>query len=271
MPSAVHNTSSSRCVPARALQDLDDGAVVRRIGRPVRTRVVHQRVHVPSEQILDALVSERAETRRIAERAAALDVDAVDGLGRRVENQPELVFALADGVYARLLECEPLPFAFHALALGDDGGQRQAGHRQHREEHVQQHRVDERRVLREGSGAERRLDRRDGGDEQRGDACADDAEPDRRPHDERQHRKRQDVQPDRDERQVAEDDEARRREQRQEQTELREPEATAARLLCRYRHDERRDQQHARGVAQQVDQPGGADAGVGLRAGGVEH
>ena len=98
---------------------------------------------------------------------------------------------------------------------------------------------------------------------------AGDAEADGAPHDERDDGKRQGVQSDRNHRQVAEDHEhaaASTVTNVASSATRRGPDAKQA----WQREDERRDEQHARAVAQPVDEPGCYQPGIGLNAGRVE-
>ena len=86
------------------------------------------------------------------------------------------------------------------------------------------------------------------------------AEVDRRPHDERQNRKGQDVQANRDQGQIAKDDEACRREKCEQRSELSDLCPRPNPKETRQRKHERRDQQHAGAVSEPVNQPGRGQA-----------
>jgi hypothetical protein len=67
-----------------------------------------QVVYVPAKEILCAVIAQHRDADRIAEGALAVDVDAVDRLGRRIEEKADLFLTLP----LRLLG---------PLALGDVG------------------------------------------------------------------------------------------------------------------------------------------------------
>ena len=80
--------------PYAPLKRSVNGAVVHRIRRAVRPGVVHQLVHVFAQQVAGVGVSQQAGTGRIAEGAAAVEINAVNRLGRGIEQQPYLFLLL---------------------------------------------------------------------------------------------------------------------------------------------------------------------------------
>jgi hypothetical protein len=79
---------------------LPDGAkhagLVHRVGLTVRARVTDQGMRIPAEQFAGAGVAKHRQTGRVAEREVPIEVETVDSLRRRVEEQPHLLLALAD-------------------------------------------------------------------------------------------------------------------------------------------------------------------------------
>src|SRR5687768_12940564 len=57
---------------------------------------MNQRVHLLADELGRRPVAEHPRARRVAERAHAAEVDAVNGFGRRVEQQTDAFFALGD-------------------------------------------------------------------------------------------------------------------------------------------------------------------------------
>ena len=68
-----------------------DPALIYRIGRSVWPRVVRQVVNVLAQQLVFSVVAQQFDERRVAESAIAVEIDAVDRLGRRLD-QPLLLF-----------------------------------------------------------------------------------------------------------------------------------------------------------------------------------
>ncbi|MGB2665212.1 MAG: hypothetical protein WAK48_14490 [Candidatus Acidiferrum sp.] len=69
-----------------------------------------QIVHTLAENFVKALVSQSAETGRVAERASVLEINPINGFGGRIEKQSEFVLALAE-----FFNCRP--------AFPDNGGE----------------------------------------------------------------------------------------------------------------------------------------------------
>jgi hypothetical protein len=58
--------------------------------------MVEHIVHVPSQDLILIRVADEPDARRIGEGAAAPQVDSIDPLGRRIEQEPDVFFALAE-------------------------------------------------------------------------------------------------------------------------------------------------------------------------------
>jgi hypothetical protein len=66
---------------------LVDPALGHRVRIAVWAGVVHQFVHVPTQQVGIGLEAEQAHTRRVGEGAFSIQIDAVDPLSRRIQKQ----------------------------------------------------------------------------------------------------------------------------------------------------------------------------------------
>ncbi len=73
---------------------LVDAALLDRVRLPVGPGVVHQVVHVLAQQLVDAVVAQQPGAGGVGERAVAVQIDPVDPLTRRVEQQPHLLVRL---------------------------------------------------------------------------------------------------------------------------------------------------------------------------------
>src|SRR6516165_7760707 len=71
---------------------LTDTAVAEFTRSAVTPSMVNELVHVAAEQVVGAVITQQTETRGIAEHAIAVGINSVDGLGRRIEQQFELLF-----------------------------------------------------------------------------------------------------------------------------------------------------------------------------------
>src|ERR1700730_5698823 len=65
------------------------------------TRVMNQIVHIPAEEIFDALIPQSAKTGWVAESAAAFEVNSVNGFSCGVEKEPKLILALTQRLLRR--------------------------------------------------------------------------------------------------------------------------------------------------------------------------
>src|SRR5688572_23459830 len=72
---------------------LKDWRVLRRVRRAVGTRVVYQLMHLTPGQLF-RLAAEETRAGAVREDADAAQIDAVDGLGRRIEQEPDALLAL---------------------------------------------------------------------------------------------------------------------------------------------------------------------------------
>ena len=79
-------------VALAAPEDAIDAAVFHRVGRSVSARVMDRRVGVASEKFASIGVAQHGETGCVAEAETAFKVEAIDALGRRVEQQAHLFF-----------------------------------------------------------------------------------------------------------------------------------------------------------------------------------
>jgi len=59
--------------------------------------MMEQVVHIPAEELPRVRVAQEPGARRICEGAAALEVDPINRLGRRIEQEPDVFFTLAQG------------------------------------------------------------------------------------------------------------------------------------------------------------------------------
>jgi hypothetical protein len=64
---------------------------------------MNQIMHIVAEQFVNTFIAQSAEAGRVAERAAAFEVNSKDSLGGRVEKQSEFVFALVQCLLRMLL------------------------------------------------------------------------------------------------------------------------------------------------------------------------
>jgi hypothetical protein len=62
-------------------------------------------MHIPAEEFVYMFIPQSAKARRVAKRAAAFEINSIDGLGGRVENQSEFVLALTQVSLGRALSC----------------------------------------------------------------------------------------------------------------------------------------------------------------------
>ena len=60
----------------------------------IRTTVMQQLMHILAEHLLNVLVSQSAEARRVAERASVFEINSVNSFGGGVKKQSEFLFAL---------------------------------------------------------------------------------------------------------------------------------------------------------------------------------
>ena len=95
-PSARQITSSSTCAPSRWRIASKIGDCSGAYGRAVRPAVMDQRMHLPADQRRRRVVAEQPRARRVAERADAAQIDAVDRLRGRVQQQPDALLAVGD-------------------------------------------------------------------------------------------------------------------------------------------------------------------------------
>jgi len=78
----------SSCYPVNA-------TLLYREKRSIRTTVMQQIMRILAEHLINALVSQRAETRRVAERASVSEINSVNGFLGGFKNKSESVLALA--------------------------------------------------------------------------------------------------------------------------------------------------------------------------------
>jgi hypothetical protein len=53
-----------------------------------------QMMHIPAEEFVYLFITQSAKARWVAKRAAAFEIDSIDGLGGRVKDESEFVLAL---------------------------------------------------------------------------------------------------------------------------------------------------------------------------------
>ena len=70
--------------------------------RSIRMTVMQQIMHILAEHLINAIVSQNAEARRIAERASVFEINSVNGFCGRVEKKSEFVLALAQRLFRGL-------------------------------------------------------------------------------------------------------------------------------------------------------------------------
>ena len=85
-------------LPERAV----DTAFLHRVRLSVGARVVHQLVHVPTQELCIVLEAEQPQAGGVRERAAAVQIDAIDPLTRRLQQQPSQLVADEDVLRRRL-------------------------------------------------------------------------------------------------------------------------------------------------------------------------
>ena len=94
--------------PFAGPQRLENRRLLRRVRRAIRPRVVNQRVHLPADERGGRFVAKKPRARGVAERADPAEIDAVDRLGCRVEQQPYPFLAFGDFL-ARTHELRDVP------------------------------------------------------------------------------------------------------------------------------------------------------------------
>lgn len=67
---------------------------------------MHQFMHILSEQLLNMLISQRAEAGWVAEPALVFEIDSVDRFGSRIEKQSKFVLALTQSLFCLPQFCE---------------------------------------------------------------------------------------------------------------------------------------------------------------------
>ena len=67
-----------------------------RVRLPVSASMVDQLVHLHAEQVIDRIKSQQGCARRIGKRAIAIEIDAVDSLAGRMQQQLREISAIAD-------------------------------------------------------------------------------------------------------------------------------------------------------------------------------
>jgi hypothetical protein len=63
---------------------------------------MQQIMHILAEHLINALVSQSAETRRVAERASVFEINSVNGFGDGVEKKSQFLLALAEFLFCPL-------------------------------------------------------------------------------------------------------------------------------------------------------------------------
>ena len=64
-------------------------------------------MHILAQEFISVLIAQGAKTGWVAERAAAFEINPINSLGSRVENQPEFILALTQVSLGRSLPCTP--------------------------------------------------------------------------------------------------------------------------------------------------------------------
>ena len=104
------DTFSGLCYPVNA-------TLLYREKRSIRTTVMQQIMRILAEHLINALVSQSAETRRVAERASVFEINSVNGFLGGVKNKSESVFALAYCLFCTLALGDVYIDADHAYWL----------------------------------------------------------------------------------------------------------------------------------------------------------
>ena len=79
-----------------------DSALLLRVGSPVFPGMMEQVVHVPAQELAGTRVAQESSACRAGEGAAASQVNRINRLGRRIEQEPDVFFALAQGFVSRV-------------------------------------------------------------------------------------------------------------------------------------------------------------------------
>src|SRR5580692_1006107 len=77
----------------RQSQRIGNRAFFHGVRSPIRTRMVHDRMHAHSQEIIDTLMAQQAECGWIAESAHSLAIDSENGFGGGVQKQPDASLA----------------------------------------------------------------------------------------------------------------------------------------------------------------------------------
>src|SRR3954451_6138630 len=81
-------------------------ALLRRERCPVWMLVMDQIVHILAQQFVHTFISQSAQAGRVAERAAVLEINSINGFGRRVEKKPEPVLPFAQRLFRLFSLCD---------------------------------------------------------------------------------------------------------------------------------------------------------------------